>query len=143
MWLPFTVEVVSADGSPEAAHLQWGPTYLEDGMVMGPGLEDLDPVVTETFTAHSGVLVYIDEETQRVETLRRWEPGAEGPVDLIRTDGPIMDHDLDPTHRHLALAVVGSEGATNWWVYQEQVVRLPGSATALGWSGAHWLEWDD
>ncbi|MCP3909916.1 MAG: hypothetical protein GY713_03080 [Actinomycetia bacterium] len=244
--LPFTVEVVSADGSLEAAHLHWGPTHLEDGMVMGPGLEDLDPVVTETFTAHFGVLVYIDEEAQRVETLRRWEPGAEGagwsipedwvidglavvmtgrdtgelvasgliggvrqvrsielhmdgfygqdvyrgsadlaeselispvgsdwslpgstffsalhvvdrrsdgwylvrvsaegPVDLIRTDGPIVDYDLDPTHRHLALAVVGSEGATNWWVYQEQVVRLPGSATALGWSGAHWLEWDD
>ncbi|MCP5025216.1 MAG: hypothetical protein GY929_02930, partial [Actinomycetia bacterium] len=57
--------------------------------------------------------------------------------DLFRANYPIISYATDSGNRHLVAVVDGPDGPSTWWIQDDDLTRLEGSATSVAWNGWH------
>lgn len=57
--------------------------------------------------------------------------------DLVRSSHPIVGYAIDSSGRHIAMAVDGPQGITNWWIHGSNTELLNSDATSFSWWGTH------
>ncbi|MCP3991993.1 MAG: hypothetical protein GY724_23170, partial [Actinomycetia bacterium] len=50
---------------------------------------------------------------------------------------PIISYATDSGNRHIVAVVDGPDGPSTWWIQDDDLTRLEGSATSVAWNGWH------
>lgn len=58
-------------------------------------------------------------------------------TDLLRSSHPIIGYALDESARHAVLAIDGPTGIVNYWINDDEILKLTSKASSMAWFGTH------